>query len=255
MTSPLVRPPTSIGKERPVGEYRVRFPERSTIQRSSTPSNANPTGSLTAGSENRLASGTKAPDHVWPSTSIPAMRAPDSAIAMLASSGSRVPACPSTGRVPPSTSCRTPIVDATYAAASASRPDGSTLGQASLGCGLATPGTNSGWPAAVKLTACTSGSCFKVQTSCCESAWRDASSANCADASRSTWATPASTRTASIFRSTPSGKPVRTAGLSHSLGPSKRRRTKVVASPGPTTGIIRESGTRISNDGSKKYRA
>ena len=50
-----------------------------------------------------------------------------------------------------------------------------------------------------QVTACTSGSCFKVQTNCCESAWRDASSANCADASRSTWATPASTRTASIF--------------------------------------------------------
>jgi len=54
-----------------------------------------------------------------------------------------------------------------------------------------------------------------------------------------------------MFNPTPSGNPVRTAGCSQSLGPSSNRRTNVVARPGPITGIIRESGTRISKSGLK----
>ena len=69
---------------------------------------------------------------------------------------------------------------------------------------------------------------------------------------RSTLATPLSIGTASMLSRTPGGRPVRTAGCSHSVGPVISRRTSVVASPGPITGIMRGSGTSMEKSGLKK---
>ncbi|CAB5022778.1 unannotated protein [freshwater metagenome] len=163
------------------------------------------------------------------------------------------PAPPSTGLDPPAASRTTDSERATNPLDPGGRPPGSTPGHESRGCGAATPGTLNGCPSAVMLTSDTPGTCRRVHTSCCDSACRALSPASRTSGVRSTTATPDTTGTDSIPSPTPFGNPVRTAGRSHSLGPATRYLTSVVACPGPSTGIIRGSGTRVLNVGSKKY--